>query len=71
MPNRNLALWDRGLRIGVGALLLYVGFFGGVSGLVAAACRIFFWLPLLTGIVGWSPVYAFLGWSTKSRGRRE
>lgn len=71
MPNRNLAPWDRALRIGIGVLLLYVGFFGGAPGLVGAACRIFFWLPLLTGTIGWSPVYAFFGWSTKSKVRHE
>ncbi|MEP7011741.1 MAG: DUF2892 domain-containing protein [Acidobacteriota bacterium] len=71
MPNLNLAHWDRGLRIGVGLLLLYVGFFASPSGLLAAACRIFLWLPLLTGIVGWCPVYAFFGWSTKSKMRHE
>jgi hypothetical protein len=71
MPIRNLANWDRGLRVGLGVLLLYAGFFGGAAGLLAAACRIFFWLPLLTGIVGWSPVYSFFGWSTKSRARHE
>ncbi len=71
MPNRNLANWDRGLRVVLGALLLYIGFFGGSPGLFGAACRLFFWLPLLTGIIGWCPVYAFLGWNTKSKARHE
>lgn len=69
MPNRNLANWDRALRVFVGALLLYIGFFGGATGILGAACRIFFWLPLATGLLGWSPVYAFFGWKTITKAR--
>ncbi len=71
MSNRNLANWDRMVRIGIGAVLLYLGFFGGSSGLLEATSRIFAWLPLATGLCGWSPVYAFFGWSTLSRVRSE
>ncbi|HXU30636.1 MAG TPA: DUF2892 domain-containing protein [Thermoanaerobaculia bacterium] len=70
LPIRNQARWDRGLRIALGATLLLVGFFGGLSGLAAVALRIFGWLPLLTGLAGWSPVYAFFGLSTMSRPRK-
>jgi hypothetical protein len=70
MPNRNQAPWDRGLRVGMGTLLLIAGFFGDVNGLIGASLRIFGWLPLLTGLVGWSPVYAFFDWRT-SKPRNE
>ncbi len=71
MSNPNQAPWDRGLRVVVGAVLLIVGFFGGVEGLFGAALRIFGWLPLLTGLFGWDPIYAFLGWRTNSTAQSE
>ncbi len=71
MPKPNQAPWDRGLRIVVGASLLILGFFGGVEGLPGAALRIFGWLPLLTGLLGWDPVYAFFGWRTHPKAPRE
>ena len=70
MPNRNQAQWDRGLRVAVGALMLIAGFWGGIEGLAGASLRIFGWLPLATGLVGWSPLYAFFGWSTVARRRK-
>jgi hypothetical protein len=64
MPIRNQAQWDRGLRIAVGALMLIAGIWGGIEGLAGASLRIFGWLPLATGLIGWCPLYAFFGWST-------
>ena len=71
----NLATWDRALRILLGLAMLLLGWSGLVDGLWAIALVIFAWVPLLTGIVGWCPVYALLGISTRrpssaaSRGR--
>lgn len=56
---RNLGGFDKGLRIGVGVLLLALGLSGrlgwwGAIGLV----------PLLIGLVGNCPLYSILGFNT-------
>ncbi len=71
MPIRNQGWWDRGLRVIAGTLLLIAGFWGGIDGLAGASLRIFGWLPLFTGLIGWDPIYAFFRWSTDVKARRE
>lgn len=61
----NEAVWDRVLRVVVGTAILYVGWSGTVTGLSGAALRIFGFLPLVTGLIGWSPLYAILGFRTR------
>jgi len=39
------------------------------GGIVGAALRIFGIIPLVTGLIGWSPFYALFDWSTRSNGR--
>lgn len=63
----NQAPWDRALRIAVGLGLLAVGWTGAVGGLLAVACKLFGWVPLVTGLVGWDPLYAMLGAGTARR----
>jgi hypothetical protein len=58
---RNLADWDRVLRIVLGLVFLGLGLSGAVNGLGGVALVIFGWMPLLTGILGWDPIYALLG----------
>ena len=60
----NEAPWDRILRILVGVAMIYVGWADLLPGLWSAAARIFGVIPLLTGLTGWSPLYALLGWRT-------
>ena len=60
---------DRGVRLLVGLLILGVGWFGPVDSLFLVACRILGWYPLVTGLLGWSPLYAVLGWSTRGAAR--
>lgn len=60
---------DRALRLVVGALILGVGWFGPVDDLAGVACRILGWYPLVTSLVGWSPLYAVLGLSTRGNRR--
>ena len=67
----NEARWDRALRIVVGLVMVYLGWFGSGEGLWAAALRIFGFIPLVTGVIGWDPVYALLGIKTsRTRGGR-
>lgn len=58
--------FDRVVRLVVGALILGIGWLGPVDNLAAVACRILGWYPLVTGFLGWSPLYAVLGWSSRS-----
>jgi len=63
----NLAAWDRALRIVAGLAMLWLGWSDLVNGLWAIALVIFAWVPLLTGALGWCPVYSMLGISTLRR----
>lgn len=60
---------DRIIRLTVAALILGVGWFGLGDSLTGVAFRILGWYPLVTGLFGWSPLYAILGCSTRARRR--
>ena len=63
----NLHPIDRVVRLVAGVTMLAVGWFGVVEGLAEVACKLFGWYPLLTGLMGWSPLYALLGINTCTR----
>lgn len=67
MGFRNLATWDRILRIAVGVAMLVAGWTEAVSGVWGIALVVFGWVPLVTGLVGWCPVYALIGISSLKR----
>ena len=67
MPRINEGTLDRALRILVGLVLLYLGLGGVVTGAAGTALAIVAVLPLLTGLIGWCPLYALLGISTGGR----
>jgi hypothetical protein len=60
----NEANWDRILRVLVGVLLLYLGFGGIVTGGLGTVLKIIGFIPLITGLVGWCPLYALLKFRT-------
>jgi hypothetical protein len=64
---QNLAPWDRWLRIALGIAMLWAGMAGWVPGLAGVAVRLFSWWPLVTGLLGWCPVYALAGFGTRRR----
>ncbi len=66
---RNQARWDRLLRVALGASMLTAGLWVVPEGLLGAVLRVFGLIPLVTGLLGWSPLYAILGWSTLHRRR--
>jgi DUF2892 family protein len=66
-PWRNLAPWDRVLRVSVGVAMLAVGFREPVAGLGATLLLLFGWVPLVTGVAGWCPFYAVLGIRSRRR----
>jgi Protein of unknown function (DUF2892) len=61
---------DRGIRIAVGLLMLAASWTGLVSGIWKVALEVFGWVPLATGLLGWCPIYALLGISTRRPGTR-
>jgi hypothetical protein len=54
----NEASWDRIARVVVGVVLIYVGFSGTVEGGFGTFLGIFGFVPLITGLVGWCPLYS-------------
>ena len=67
----NEAAWDRIARIVLGAVLLYLGWSGTVEGGLGDFLRVFGLVPLITGVVGWCPIYAAFGFSTNKQRFRE
>lgn len=61
----NEASWDRLVRVVLGIVLIGVGLLavGGGWGWVMAAVGL---IPLVTGLVGWCPIYSVIGRGTKA-----
>lgn len=55
---------DRGLRIGVGLVLMALGFGGVIGGGLGTLVGIVGLIPLATGLIGWCPAYTVLGMNT-------
>ena len=64
----NEANWDRIARVALGVGLLYLGFGGVVTGGWGTALKIIGFIPLLTGLVGWCPLYAAFRFRTNRAG---
>jgi hypothetical protein len=60
----NEASWDRIARVGLGVALIIGGLVGvkGTGGYVMAGVGL---IPLVTGMVGWCPIYSILHLGTK------
>ncbi len=67
MKFTNEAGWDRVVRIVLGIVLLVLGWGGVVAGGWGTFLKIIGFVPLLTGVVGWCPVYSLLRFRTKGR----
>ena len=63
--SRNVAGWDRVLRVSVGAPLLGMAWTQMLYGGLGAAALIGGFLLFVTGILGVCPVYALLGGGTR------
>lgn len=70
MSYANQSNFDRSLRVIVGILMLFAGWTDLVTGVWGIALEVFGWVPLATGLIGWCPVYALLGISTRKNGSR-
>jgi hypothetical protein len=64
MSLQNEAGWDRGVRIVLGIVLLYLGWGGVVVGTWGIVFKIIGFIPLLTGLSGWCPLYTLFGFRT-------
>jgi hypothetical protein len=60
----NEANWDRIIRVILGVLLLYLGWGGVVTGGLGVFFKWIGFLPLITGLVGFCPLYALLKFRT-------
>ena len=60
MSSKNIARWDRILRILTGILMILLASSGVVGGILRVGLLLFAWVPLVTGALGWDPVYALL-----------
>lgn len=63
----NLARWDRLVRVALGLLFVLLPLTGVVTGLAGTALLLFSWVPLVTGLIGWCPIYSLLGLSSRRR----
>lgn len=64
MSIKNEGTIDRALRVALGAATLALGWTGTVEGAAGAVLSYLGFVPLLTGLVGWCPIYALFGVST-------
>lgn len=64
MVHVNEAGWDRAARVALGIALLTLGWGGMVTGTAGTVLKVVGFVPLLTGIVGWCPLYSVLGIGT-------
>jgi len=60
MKYLNEAGWDRIVRIVLGAAMLYLGWAGIVAGGWGTFFKFVGFVPLVTGLVGFCPIYALL-----------
>jgi hypothetical protein len=60
---KNEGMIDRALRVVLGVALMVIGFavIGGTGGTIVGIVGL---VPLLTGVVGWCPLYSVLGIKT-------
>lgn len=62
----NEAAWDRVARVALGIVILYLGWADVVSGGWGTALKVIGFIPLVTGIMGWCPLYALFRFRTNS-----
>ncbi len=61
----NEANLDRAIRILLGIVLLVLGWAGVVTGGAGLFFKVIGFVPLITGLVGWCPLYAVFRFSNR------
>ncbi len=64
MSFMNEAGWDRIARVALGVVLIVLGFSGAVDGGLGTFLGIVGFVPLITGLLGWCPLYAVFNFRT-------
>ena len=62
----NEAGWDRIVRIVLGLAMLVLGWGGFVGGTFGVILQWLGFVPLLTGLIGWCPLYSLFHIQTKA-----
>jgi hypothetical protein len=70
MFTQNVGSLDRIVRVVLGLALIVVGFFvlGGTAGIVIGVIG---FIPLLTGLAGWCPLYFLFHLSTRNQPKEQ
>ena len=63
----NEAPWDRIVRVVLGVAMLYIGFGGVVEGVLGIGIGVVGLILLVTGLLGFCPLYAMFGIKTSDR----
>ena len=63
----NESTLDRGIRIVIGLLLLVLGFGGYVTGTAGTVLKVLGFVPLLTGLIGFCPLYSLFKLNTNRK----
>lgn len=71
MSFMNESTADRAIRVVVGVVLLVLGWGGAVEGTLGTIFQYVGFIPLLTGLAGWCPLYAIGRFSTRATAGRE
>jgi hypothetical protein len=62
----NQANWERIARVVLGIVMLALGWGGFVPGVWGVVLQWLGFVTLLTGLIGWCPLYSLFRFSTKS-----
>lgn len=65
MFKSNEAGWDRIVRIVLGLAMLVLGWGGFVGGTLGVILQWLGFIPLITGLIGWCPLYSLFHFGTK------
>lgn len=60
----NESMVDRGIRVVLGLAIIAFGFSGAVTGNLGIAFKVLGFIPLLTGLIGYCPIYGLLKFQT-------
>ncbi|MDP2291850.1 MAG: DUF2892 domain-containing protein [Actinomycetota bacterium] len=62
---------DRVIRVVAGIVLLALGWGEVVTGTLGTVLKVLGFVPLLTGLIGWCPLYAVAHISTRGRSEKD